>query len=54
MMLRHLGIPEAADAVECAIAQVLAKAEVRTQDIGGRASTKDLAAAIASAVTDAK
>ena len=54
MMLRHLGAPEAADAVERAITQVLAKAQVRTPDIGGNSSTKDLGEAIAAAVSDAK
>jgi tartrate dehydrogenase/decarboxylase/D-malate dehydrogenase len=54
MMLRHLGAPEAADAVENAITQVLAKSRIRTPDIGGSASTKDLGEAIASAVSNAK
>jgi tartrate dehydrogenase/decarboxylase / D-malate dehydrogenase len=54
MMLRHLGAPEAADAVEKAIAQVLTKRQVRTPDIGGGASTKDLGEAIAAEVTNAK
>jgi len=31
----HLGVPEAADAVEGAIAAILAQAKVRTPDIGG-------------------
>jgi len=42
MMLRHLGALEAADAVENAIAQVLAKAQVRTPDIGGRPARRIL------------
>jgi tartrate dehydrogenase/decarboxylase / D-malate dehydrogenase len=50
MMLRHLGVPEAADAVEAAIAQVLAKSPVRTPDIGGTAGTRDLGEAIAAVV----
>jgi tartrate dehydrogenase/decarboxylase/D-malate dehydrogenase len=54
MMLRHLGAAEAANAVENAIAQVLAKSQARTPDIGGSASTKDLGEAIAAAVTNAK
>jgi tartrate dehydrogenase/decarboxylase / D-malate dehydrogenase len=54
MMLRHLGAPEAADAVEKAIAQVLTRRQVRTPDIGGGASTKDLGEAIAAEVTNAK
>ncbi len=51
MMLRHLGAPEAADAVESAIAEVLAKAQTRTPDIGGDAGTRDLGEAIASVVS---
>ena len=51
MMLRHLGASEAADAVEDAITQVLAQAKVRTPDIGGKATTKELGAAIATCVS---
>jgi tartrate dehydrogenase/decarboxylase/D-malate dehydrogenase len=51
MMLRHLGIPEAADAIESAIAKTLARAEVRTPDIGGKSSTKEMGTAIASQLT---
>jgi tartrate dehydrogenase/decarboxylase/D-malate dehydrogenase len=47
MMLRHLGLWEAADAVENAIAGVLAESKVRTPDIGGSATTMDLGEAIA-------
>ncbi len=50
MMLRHLGVPDAADAVETAITNVLAQGNVRTPDIGGTASTKELGAAIAEQV----
>jgi tartrate dehydrogenase/decarboxylase / D-malate dehydrogenase len=50
MMLRHLGIPEAADAVESAIAEVLASSKARTPDIGGNATTKELGELIASVV----
>jgi tartrate dehydrogenase/decarboxylase / D-malate dehydrogenase len=50
MMLRHLGIEEAAAAVENAIAVTLAQETVRTPDIGGAASTEELGAAIAAAV----
>ncbi len=52
MMLRHLGAFEAADAVENAIAETLAQSNVRTPDIGGNATTKDLGAAIASQVSE--
>jgi tartrate dehydrogenase/decarboxylase/D-malate dehydrogenase len=51
MMLQHLGIPEAADAIENAIANILAEKKVRTPDIGGTASTKELGSAIASRVS---
>jgi tartrate dehydrogenase/decarboxylase / D-malate dehydrogenase len=51
MMLRHLGESEAANAVETGIAAVLAQGNVRTPDIGGSASTKELGAAIASKVS---
>jgi tartrate dehydrogenase/decarboxylase/D-malate dehydrogenase len=53
MMLRHLGASEAADHVENAIAEVLAQSKVRTPDIGGRASTEEMGAAIASRVSRA-
>jgi tartrate dehydrogenase/decarboxylase / D-malate dehydrogenase len=46
-----LGEPEAADAVETAVADVLAERTVRTPDIGGTASTRELGAAIAAQVT---
>jgi tartrate dehydrogenase/decarboxylase/D-malate dehydrogenase len=51
MMLRHLGALEAADAVEKAIAKVLAQAKIRTPDIGGGASTEELGTAITSGVS---
>ena len=52
MMLRHLGALDAADAVERAIAEVLAESEIRTPDIGGKASTEELGSAIASLVKE--
>jgi len=54
MMLRHLGEAKVADAVEAAIADVLAKGRVRTPDIGGNASTKDLGQAVAAALAGTK
>lgn len=54
MMLRHLGELKAADAVEAAIAGVLAQGNVRTSDIGGTASTEELGAAIAWQVNQQK
>ncbi len=50
LMLRHLGVSEAADAIERAIAATLAKSNVGTRDIGGSASTRDLGEAIAAEV----
>ena len=52
MMVRHLGVPDAANAVEDAIAQILAQSKVRTPDIGGTSTTKDLGAAIALQVSN--
>jgi tartrate dehydrogenase/decarboxylase / D-malate dehydrogenase len=54
MMLQHLGVPEAAHAIENAIADILAEKNVRTPDIGGTASTKELGSAIASRVNQQK
>jgi tartrate dehydrogenase/decarboxylase / D-malate dehydrogenase len=51
MMLEHLGHAEAGAAVVCAIETVLAdKAAPRTPDIGGKATTTDVGAAIADAI----
>jgi tartrate dehydrogenase/decarboxylase / D-malate dehydrogenase len=51
MMLAHLGEAEAADAIELAIASALAdRAAPKTPDLGGKASTKELGAAIAAAI----
>jgi tartrate dehydrogenase/decarboxylase/D-malate dehydrogenase len=47
MMLRHLGEADAAQFVEDAIANVLARSGPRTPDIGGNASTRELGEAIA-------
>jgi tartrate dehydrogenase/decarboxylase/D-malate dehydrogenase len=49
MMLEHLGHKDAAEAVMSAIEKNLSEGP-RTPDIGGRASTQDLGAAIAAAV----
>lgn len=51
MMLKHLGAPEAADAIESAIAETLARSQVRTPDIGGNSSTQELGIAIADQVS---
>jgi tartrate dehydrogenase/decarboxylase/D-malate dehydrogenase len=50
MMLEHLGHPEAAQAIEAAVEKALADPARRTPDLGGRASTADLGAAIAAAI----
>jgi len=50
MLLRHLGERSAADAVEAAVRSVLADGRVPTPDLGGRASTTDMAEAVASAL----
>jgi tartrate dehydrogenase/decarboxylase/D-malate dehydrogenase len=47
MMLEHLGETKAARAIEKAIALVLARSEVLTPDLGGKASTRDVGEAIA-------
>ena len=52
MMLRHFGESEAADAIEGAIAKVLASGRVRTADIGGTATTKELGGAVEAAVAN--
>jgi tartrate dehydrogenase/decarboxylase/D-malate dehydrogenase len=54
MMLRHLGEETAADAVELAIRNVLAKSQVRTPDLGGTSTTKNVGEAIASALSQRK
>jgi tartrate dehydrogenase/decarboxylase/D-malate dehydrogenase len=46
MMLRHMGEPEAADAVERAIETVLKSTKVTTPDLGGRATTREMGEAI--------
>jgi tartrate dehydrogenase/decarboxylase / D-malate dehydrogenase len=51
MMLEHLGEKEAADAVEQAIFKVLAHSDIRTCDIGGKASTRDMGEVIAAEVS---
>jgi tartrate dehydrogenase/decarboxylase/D-malate dehydrogenase len=50
MMLDHLGYPEASAAIVRAIERVLAEPSLRTRDLGGKANTRDCAAAIESAL----
>lgn len=47
MMLQHLGEPKAAMAVEAALEAVLARPDVRTPDLGGRANTRQVGEAVA-------
>ncbi len=54
MMLRHLGKPDAANAIEAAITTVLTNGKVQTADIGGKATTKQMGEAIASLVGEAR
>jgi tartrate dehydrogenase/decarboxylase/D-malate dehydrogenase len=53
LMLRQLGEAEAAGAVEAAIAVTLASTKVRTPDIGGNSTTRELGEAIAQRVRGA-
>ncbi len=50
MMLRHLGHKAAAAAVEAAFAKVLAESDLRTPDMGGKATTEEMGRAIAAAL----
>ncbi len=53
MMLEHLGAPDCAAAIMRAMAQVTGEGRVATPDMGGTASTTDVAAAVAAALTGA-
>jgi tartrate dehydrogenase/decarboxylase/D-malate dehydrogenase len=46
LMLDHLGQPRAAAAIESAVAAVLRAGRVRTPDLGGRATTTEMAEAV--------
>lgn len=50
ILLVSLDEAEAADAIEQGIANALASSTVRTPDIGGKSTTKDMGEAIASEV----
>src|SRR5512132_501420 len=50
MMVRHLGYPDAAEAIERAIAASLVEGGPRTKDLGGNGDTKTVGAAIAELV----
>ena len=51
MMLQHLGEPMAARTVEKALETVLARSDVHTPDLGGKANTRDMGDAIAHEVS---
>lgn len=46
MMLQHVGRQDLADRIDLAIKKVITEGNVRTKDLGGNASTKDLTAAL--------
>jgi tartrate dehydrogenase/decarboxylase/D-malate dehydrogenase len=50
MLLRHLGEAAAARSVEEAVDRVLSEGVIRTPDLGGTASTIEVAEAVASAL----
>ena len=50
MLLRHVGEPDAADRIESSVDDVLAENDVRTPDLGGSATTDELAEAISERV----
>ena len=50
MMLEHLGEEAAAGRIVGAIEQVVSAGDVRTPDLGGKSTTKDVAAAVAAAL----
>jgi isocitrate dehydrogenase (NAD+) len=54
MMLAHLGEGAAAEAVRQGVREVLAEGSVRTRDLGGTASTAEMAEAIANATRRAR
>jgi tartrate dehydrogenase/decarboxylase / D-malate dehydrogenase len=51
MMLRHVGEVDAAEAIERAIAAVLARSHPRTPDIGGNSTTREVGEEIAARIT---
>jgi tartrate dehydrogenase/decarboxylase/D-malate dehydrogenase len=51
MMLEHLGERAAHDRILAAIERVLTDGKVRTADLGGRATTREMSAAVTAALT---
>ena len=54
MMLRHVGQVAAAQRIERGIGRVLAAGQVRTGDLGGTATTREITDAIIAAMDDAQ
>jgi isocitrate/isopropylmalate dehydrogenase len=54
MMLEWLGEAGAAARIEAAVREVVRKGEVRTYDMGGSATTSEMAAAVAGAAVAAR
>jgi tartrate dehydrogenase/decarboxylase/D-malate dehydrogenase len=50
LMLDHLGAPKAHDRIVRAIERVLGEGGPRTPDLGGKATTRDVTAALVSAI----
>jgi len=50
MMLDHLQLPEAAAMIEQAVVNVLARREVRTPDLGGNSTTREVTGAVIAAL----
>jgi len=51
LMLRHLGDPNSARAIEQAVALVTRRQDILTRDLGGRASTADVGDAVLARLT---
>lgn len=51
MMLDYLGEREKAEKIERALTQVIAEGRIRTYDMGGTATTTQMAEAISSAIS---
>jgi tartrate dehydrogenase/decarboxylase/D-malate dehydrogenase len=51
MLLRHIGEPGAAEQVESAVDSVLSEGRIRTADLGGTSSTRQVAEAVVDALS---
>lgn len=50
LMMEHLGATETAQTITRAVEDVLTRGQIRTPDLGGRATTEDMGNAIANAI----